>query len=161
MALIYYILLKDNEEEYLNKKRKEINKKYKYKYKYFDILNYTSIFIIVIGILAQLPLIHEPKDYFVKIGLSLSYFLFCKTLIFNKKDFNSLCMTSTIVFGYISFSLFLDFFVTFQNIFDYDISFPGVEVLEEINSKFPFLFLMFYSVFNATFTQIIFILLFI
>jgi len=158
LALIYYILQKDNEEELLNKKRMEINKKYKYKY--FDILSNTSIFIIVIGILAQLPLIHEPKDYFVKISLSVSYFIFCKTLIFNKKDFNSLCMTSIIVFGYITFSLMLDFFVTFQNIFDYDISFPGVQVLEIINSKFPFLFLMFYSVFNSTFTQIIFILLF-
>ena len=154
LALIYYIQLKDNEEEYLSKKRMEINKKNKY----FDILKFTSIIIIVIGILAQLPLIHETKDYSVKIGLSISYFIFCKTLIFNKKDFNSYCMTSIIVFGYITFSLILDFFVTFKNIFDYDISFPGVQVLEKINSKFPFLFLMFYSVFNATFTQIIFIL---
>jgi len=158
LALIYYILLKDSEEEYLNKKRMEINKKYKYKN--FDIFTYLSIFIIVIGVLAQLPLIHEPEDYFIKIGLSISYFILCKTLIFNKKDFNSFPMTSIIIFGYISFSLLLDFLVTFQNYFDYDISFPGIEVLEKINIKFPFLFLMYYSVFNATFTQIIFILLF-
>ena len=155
LTIIYYIILFNNEEKVLEENKNEII----IRKNYFDTLGSLSLIIVTIGILAQLPLIHEPKDYLVKIGISIFYFIICKNIVFNKNDFNSLFMTNLINFIYIILSLIFDFFITFQNNFDYDIDFPGILVLKNINSEFPFLFLMIYSILNSSFTQIVFILL--
>ena len=155
LTIIYYIILFNNEEKVLDENKNEII----IRKNYFDTLGSLSLIIVTIGILAQLPLIHEPKDYLVKIGISIFYFIICKNIVFNKNDFNSLFMTNLINFIYIILSLIFDFFITFQNNFDYDIDFPGILVLKNINSEFPFLFLMFYSILNSSFTQIVFIFL--
>ena len=157
LALIYYIISFDDEEKNLNIEKKEI---IKYK-KYFDSLNSLSFIIVIIGILAQLPLIHEPKDYLVKIGITITYIILCKSLIFNKNDINSLFHIKIIIFLYILYSLILDFLVNFVNYFSKDINCSLIIALEMINKKYPFLYLMLYSVFNGALTQIIFILLFV
>ncbi len=154
--MIHYIISFDDKEIVINKEKNK-----KIKISIFDVLNSLSFIIIIIGIFAQLPLIHEPEDYLVKVGLTLTYIIICKTLIFNKKDINSSFVITITIIGFILFSILLDFFNTFQNYFDYNITFSPIKVLKEINKKYPFLYLMFYSVLNGALTQIIFILLFI
>ena len=157
LTLIYYIISIPNEEKKENEDKKEkIKKNIK-----FDIINSLSFIIIIIGIFAQLPLIHEASDYLVKTGLTIFYIVICKAIIFNNNDINSLLIIMVLIFGYIIFSLILDFLITFQKYFDYDIQISFIMMLKEINEKYPFLFLMLYSIFNGAFTQIIFILLFI
>ena len=157
LTLIYYIISIPNEEKKENEDKKEkIKKNIK-----FDIINSLSFIIIIIGIFAQLPLIHEASDYLVKTGLTIFYIVICKAIIFKNNDINSLLIIMVLIFGYIIFSLILDFLITFQKYFDYDIQISFIMMLKEINEKYPFLFLMLYSIFNGAFTQIIFILLFI
>ena len=156
LTLIHYIISFDDKEIVINKEKNK-----KIKISIFDVLNSLSFIIIIIGIFAQLPLIHEPEDYLVKIGLTLAYIIICKTLIFNKKDINSSFVITITIVGFILFSILLDFLNTFQNYFDYNITFSPIKVLKEIHKKYPFLYLMFYSVLNGALTQIIFILLFI
>ena len=151
LTLIYYVISSDDKKNNIVVQNN----------KYYDILKSLSSIIVVIGISAQLPLIHEPKDYLVKVFLTLSYIFICKSLVFNKKDINSYRVVMMVILIFIMYILVLDFFITFQNSFDYEIDFPGITELEDIKEKYPFLFLMFYSVFNAVFTQFIFILLFI
>ena len=158
LTLIHYIISFDNKEE------KEIinqDKKQRKKYRIFDTLNSLAFIMIIIGILAQLPLIHEPEDYLIKVGLSITYIIVCKAIIFNKNDINSSFVTTIIIIFFVFFSINLDFLNTFQKYFDYNINFAPIKVLKEINEKYPFLYLMLYSVINGAFTQMIFLLLFI
>ena len=111
--------------------------------------------------MAQLPLIHEPKDYLVKIWISISYIIICKSLVFNKNDINSLFLIILVIVVYLLYSLILDFLVIFVKYFSKEINFSLIIALEMINKNYPFSFLMLYSVFNGALTQIIFILLFI
>ena len=156
LALIYYIISNDADEIHIDNEKKIVKK-----IKYFDTLKTLTSIIITLGILAQLPLIHETSDYLVKIILLVSYTFICKTIVFYKRDINSHCLIMLAILIYIIYSLIIDFFVTFQNDFDYNINFPGKKELKEIHQNYPFLFLMFYSIFNGIFTQIIFILLFV
>ena len=108
LTLIHYIISFDDKEILKNK-----DKKKKIKSNIFDILNSLSSIIVIIGILAQLSLIHKLEDYLV--------IIICKTLIFNKKDINSSFVINVIVFGFIH--LLLDFSNGFQNYFEYNITF--------------------------------------
>jgi alpha-1,3-glucosyltransferase len=156
LTLIYYIISNDVEEILINNGKRLVKK-----IKNFDTLKSLTSIIVTLGILAQLPLIHETSDYLVKIILMVSYTFIIKAIIFNNKDINShfLLLMGNII--YMMYSLIIDFFITFQNDFDYNIDFPGIKELEDINENYPFLFLMIYSIFNGAFTQIIFIFLFI
>ena len=163
LTVVYYIISFDENHLTNNKnsKNNKNNKNKKISTTQNNMLNSLSFIIVLIGILAQLPLIHEPKDYLYKISLVISYVAFCKIAIFNKKDINSLISFKIIVFGYLFFSIFLDYIITFQKkLSEGKFTFPGNKILMQIHEKYPFLFLMMYSVNSSLFTQTIFILLF-
>ena len=155
LTLIYFIISFDNKEKIINCGKYKGNKNSN-----FDALNSLSFIIVIIGILSQFPLIHEPEDYLVKVGLSLLYIIICKSIIFNKNDINSSCVVSILIFCFVIYSIILDFLSVFQKYFDYDINFAPIKILREINEKYPFLYLMLYSVISSAFTQMIFLLLF-
>ena len=157
LTLIYYILSLDKEDKNIFDEKKEETKNKKQS----DALISLSFIIVIIGILAQMPLIHEPKDYLVKIGISITYIVIIKAIVFKGNYNNSSFIIKIIIISFIIFSLILDFYATFQKYFDYEINFKPILELKKIKENYPFLFLMLFSVLNGVFTQIILILLFI
>ena len=75
LTLIHYIISFDDKEIIKNK-----DKKKKIKSNIFDILNSLSSIIVIIGILAQLSLIHKLEDYLVKVGLTFTYIIIFKNI---------------------------------------------------------------------------------
>jgi hypothetical protein len=127
---------------------------------YSDDLTSMALIISFIGTAAQMPLVNDPKDYLVKIGLVLFYYVYCNVMLFNKGDFNSDCGTKVVMAITLILNLILDFFITFQNSFDFDLKIPGMKELEKLCDMYPFIFLMSYSALNGVFVQVIFLLLF-
>ena len=148
LTILYYIILVYNVEK--------DNKKY---LTYSDDITSFALIITFIGTSAQMPLVNDPKDYLVKIGLVSFYYFFCFIAIFNKGDFNSDCETKFVFCIIFLIVIFFDFFITFQNSFDFDLNIPFLKHLEELYERYPFIFLMTYSCFNSIFVQNIFILL--
>ena len=107
-----------------------------------------------------MPLIHDPRDYLVKIGLVTFYFIFCNVAIFNKDDFNNDTSTKINVIILFILNLIVDFFVSFQDYFDLDLKLPGMQSLKQIVIIYPFMFLMGFSCLNSVFVQVLFLLLF-
>ena len=149
LTILYYLILVNNVEI---KDKKYIT--------YTDDITSFALIITFIGTSAQMPLVNDPKDYLVKIGLVAFYYFFCFIAIFNKGDFNSDCGTKVVITITLILILILDFLITFQNSFDFDLKIPGIKELEKIIDRYPFIFLMSYSALNAIFVQIIFLLLF-
>jgi len=127
---------------------------------YTDSITSLTLIITLIGILAQLPLVNDTKDYLVKIGLTLLYFIFCNVKLFNKGDFNSDISTKLLIIFVLCIGLVLDFFITFQNHADYNVKALGIKYLEKLNDKYPFAFLLTYSCLNSVYVQTILLLLF-
>ena len=127
---------------------------------YSDDLTSLTLIIVFIGTAAQMPLVNDPKDYLVKVGLVLFYYVYCNVMLFNKGDFNSDCGTKVVITITLILILILDFFITFQNSFDFDLKIPGMKELEKLCDRFPFIFLMSFSTLNSVFVQVIFLLLF-
>ena len=127
---------------------------------YQDDITSLTLIIVFIGSAAQMPLVNDTKDYLVKLGLILFYYIYCNVVIFNKGDFNSDCSTKCVISIILLFALILDFFITFQNSFDFESDIPGIKILEKIIDRYPFIFLMAYSCLNSVFVQVIFFLLF-
>ena len=123
-----------------------------------DILNNMCYMIIIIGSLAQMPLIHDYRDYLVKIMLFISYKAFIDT-VFIKKPGNS--------YAYMLFNIFiivcllLDFNEIFKSLYNETLMNKCfiLKIISKINHKLPFVSLMLFSVLNACFVQIIFIIL--
>lgn len=103
-------------------------------------IHLTNIFLITlsIGILAQVPLIHDYRDYIPKLCLVITYFTFIIIGLLPKEPIYKP------VICYISISLALDFINIFKPI-------------NYIDKRYPFLPLMSYSVLSACFVQILFI----
>ena len=129
-------------------------------YTYSDDITSLALIITLIGFTAQMPLIHDPRDYLVKIGLVTFYFIFCNVAIFNKDDFNNDTSTKINVIILFILNLIVDFFVSFQDYFDLDLKLPGMQSLKQIVIIYPFMFLMGFSCLNSLFVQVLFLLLF-
>ena len=129
-------------------------------YTYSDDITSLALIITLIGFTAQMPLIHDPRDYLVKIGLVTFYFIFCNVAIFNKDDFNNDTSTKINVIILFILNLIVDFFVSFQDYFDLDLKLPGMQSLKQIVIIYPFMFLMGFSCLNSVFVQVLFLLLF-
>ena len=129
-------------------------------YTYSDDITSLALIITLIGFTAQMPLIHDPRDYLVKIGLVTFYFIFCNVAIFNKDDFNNDTATKINVIILFILNLIVDFFVSFQDYFDLDLKLPGMQSLKQIVIIYPFMFLMGFSCLNSLFVQVLFLLLF-
>ena len=78
LTLIYYIISNDAEEKLINNGKKVVKK-----IKNFDTLKSLTSIIVTLGILAQVPLIHETSDYLVKIILMVSYTFIIKAIMFS------------------------------------------------------------------------------
>ena len=148
LTILYYLILVNNVEI---KDKKYIT--------YTDDITSFALIIIFIGTSAQMPLVNDPKDYLVKIGLVIFYYFFCIISIFNKGDFNSDWETKFVFSIIFLIVIFLDFFITFQNSFDFDLNISFLKHLEKLYERYPFIFLMTYSCFISIFVQNIFILL--
>ena len=129
-------------------------------YTYSDDISSLALIIVFIGVTSQMPLVNDPKDYLVKLGLVIFYHIFCNVALFNKGDFNSDCGTKAVIYVSFLLILILDFFVTFQNSFDFEADIPGMIDLGRLIDRYPFIFLMAYSCLNSVFVQVIFLLLF-
>ena len=127
---------------------------------YQDDITLLSLIIVLLGFSAQLPLVNDPKDYLVKLGLALFYYIFCRVAIFNKGDMNSDLGTRIIVAVIFALILIFDFCVTFQNSFDLDLNIIGMKQLEKFLDKYPFIFPMSFSCLNSVFVQVVFLLIF-
>ena len=124
---------------------------------------------ILIGSLIQLPLIFKIEEYFVKIGILFSYLIFslCFLSSNEKKNF----FYKIILIGYIFVCLILDFNNVFKNYianikfskdnvnFGFGFIINIIDKILIINEKFPFLFLMCFSVINSFFTQLMYFIL--
>lgn len=119
MMLIYFFCQGDNEQKY-----------------FYNIL----FMALSIGILAQMPLIHDYRDYIAKLCLVITYFGFIFAGLVSIETINKQ------TFVYIGISIVLDFIAIFKPI-------------EFIKRKYPFLPLMGYSVLSACFVQMFFSLL--
>ena len=129
-------------------------------YTYSDDITSLALFITLIGTNAQMPLIQDPRDYLVKIGLVSFYFIFCKVAIFNKNDFNTDTATKIVVPIVFFLNLIGDFFVSFEDDFNLNLDIPGMLSLKQIVIIYPFMIIMGYSCLNSVFVQVIFLLLF-
>lgn len=88
--------------------------------------------------MAQVPLIHDFRDYIPKLCLVITYFTFILICLLPKKP-----IYKTLI-CYIGISLALDFINIFKPI-------------NYIDKKYPFLPLMSYSVLSSCFVQMLFI----
>ena len=149
LTLVYYIMTVFSFET----KDKKI-------YTYSDDISSLALIISLIGFCAQMPLVNDPKDYLVKIGLCWFYYAFLYIGIFNNNDFNSELGTKCVIFVIYIFISCLDFIITFQRTFDFDLNIPGMSDLEKLCVKYPFIFLMGFSCLNSVFVQVVFLLLF-
>ena len=149
LTLVYYIMTVFSFET----KDKKI-------YTYSDDISSLALIISLIGFCAQMPLVNDPKDYLVKIGLCWFYYAFLYIGIFNNNDFNSELGTKCVIFIIYIFISCLDFLITFQRTFDFDLNIPGMSDLEKLCVKYPFIFLMGFSCLNSVFVQVVFLLLF-
>ena len=95
---------------------------------------------ILLGIFTQMPLIHTPKDYIIKITLVIAYLTIMN--IWTKSKYSI----------YILIIVILDLIITFSPHFK--INYP---IITRIQNNYPFLPLMIYSVINGIITQIIYI----
>lgn len=154
---IFYILVDKKEKEYIKSiSEKEINN---HMSKDNNIIG-LSQFMIILGSIAQIPLIHEHQDYFPKIIFLIFYILLLKySLGFNLK----LNWKNIILYLYIYLSLLLDLNTTFsQNLSLKKESKSNkiiylFDMIKNINISKPFLSLMIYSVISSLITQIILI----
>ena len=108
-------------------------------YTYSDDITSLALIITLIGFTAQMPLIHDPRDY---------------------HDFNNDTATKINVIILFILNLIVDFFVSFQDYFDLDLKLPGMQSLKQIVIIYPFMFLMGFSCLNSVFVQVLFLLLF-
>ena len=156
LSIIYYIITVHKEIKIIKKDKEELKEK-----KYFsDILTKLSLMIVIEGIVAQLPLIHEAKDYLVKVGITLFYIFVSKAILFNKNN-NSIIMAfiNFRIISYVILSLVLDFLITFQKHFNIDSNLFLMKILNYIKNRYSFLYLLLFSINGAILTQIIFIIL--
>ena len=114
----------------------------------------------LIGFSIQMPLIHEPRSYVIKVAIVIFYYIFCNVAIFNKDDFNTDIVTRINVNIIFVMNLIADFFILFQDYFDFNLKIPGMESMKQIAIIYPFMLLMGFSCLNSMFVQVIFLLLF-
>ena len=132
----------------------------KIKYTYSDDITSLGIIINLIGFSIQMPLIHEPRSYVIKVAIVIFYYIFCNVAIFNKDDFNTDIVTRINVNIIFVMNLIADFFILFQDYFDFNLKIPGMESMKQIAIIYPFMLLMGFSCLNSMFVQVIFLLLF-
>ena len=137
MSLIYVIITDFNKES--------------------DSISILSFLLVLIGIIAQIPLIHDYTDYCIKIALVFFYIILVKTMIFNENKIHKSFLFNLIIWGYVFISVVLDFNITFKSIYRKDFN-KYVKKLYEINEKYPFLSLMLFSVLSSLMTQFCFII---
>ena len=137
MSLIYVIITDFNKES--------------------DSISVLSFLLVLIGIIAQIPLIHDYRDYCVKISLVFFYITFVKVMIFNQSKVHKSILFNLLLFVYVFLSIILDFNTTFKSLFNRDLN-KYLKELCDINEKYPFLSLMLYSVLSSLMTQLCFII---
>ena len=137
MSLIYVIITDFNKES--------------------DSISVLSFLLVLIGIIAQIPLIHDYRDYCVKISLVFFYITFVKVMIFNQSKVHKSFLFNLLLFVYVFLSIILDFNTTFKSLFNRDLN-KYLKELCDINEKYPFLSLMLYSVLSSLMTQLCFII---
>ena len=125
--------------------------------KKMDCISILSFLLVLIGVLAQIPLIHDYRDYFTKIIIVFCYICFVKIMIFNENSIHKSIIYNLVLFGYIFVSIILDFNTIFKEQFNYNLN-KYLLQLGNINKKFPFISLMLYSVISSIMTQICFII---
>ena len=136
-----------------------VEKKHKKILSFSDNITSLALIINFIGVMAQLPSVNDPKDYLVKIGLTLFYFIYCNIILFNKGDFNSDTETKGLFIFILCIELILDFFITFQNYIDFNTEVPGIKILENLIDRYPSSFSLAYSCINSVLVQTLILLL--
>ena len=79
MSLIYVIITDFNKES--------------------DSISILSFLLVLIGIIAQIPLIHDYRDYCIKIGLVFFYITLVKVMIFNENKVHKSFLFNLIIMG--------------------------------------------------------------
>ena len=123
-----------------------------------DSISVLSYLLVLIGIISQIPLIHDYRDYCVKITLVLFYIIFVKVMIFKESKVHKSFFFNLFLFSYVFLSFILDFNTTFKSFYNKNLN-ENIKKLCDINEKYPFLSLMLYSVLSSLMTQLCFIIL--
>ena len=135
---------------------------------YKNILNNTGLnkitfkSLVYIGILAQMPLIHTPKDYLSKLFIVLSYFSFFKMFLNFESDLKNkienlkLKFLNNIINIFLLISILLDLIIVLNPLIEFNkllgpnlMSNKSLLLIAHYKEKFMFLPLMLFSLINS------------